>query len=106
MFSGRIPGGSRLFGPCGILEIDEGHRPKWVRDYFDSGEIDAEDPNDDKVEELVALMRGGHARVLAKVGYMHVPTKVTYRLFGSEEGEEGEGEDGGTESAKKKPKTN
>ena len=100
-----------FMGPVGLISIDEGHRPDWVRASFDSAEIVAEDPSDIEVKQMIKLIQDGHARVLQNVGHMHVSTKVTPSLFG--EDHEGESEEEsvennesqeGDENARKKAK--
>ena len=80
-----------FMGPCGLISIDEGHRPAWVRASFDRSEINAEKPSDDEVMQMIKLIHDGHARVLPNVGHMHVSTKVTPSLMGDddESGDEG-----------------
>lgn len=83
-------------GPCGLIAIKEGYRPTWVRTSFDSGQVDADDPSDDEVKEIIKLIEDGHAKVLSNVGHMHVSTKVTASILGdtvSDESDESD-EDG------------
>ena len=71
-----------FMGPCGLISIDEGHRPDWVKATFDKGELDGDDPSDDQVTQILKLIKDGHARLLANVGHMHVTTKVAVTLVG------------------------
>ena len=76
-----IHGNPAFIGPCGLIAIDEGHRPTWVRDSFNSAVVDASDPSCDKIKEIINLIRDGHAKVLSNVSYTHVSTGVAASLI-------------------------